>query len=126
MTRARAERPVPEDAANTVLLRGRITTAPEQRELPSGTTIVTLRLSIPRDRSPMTEGSRQTADWVDCVAWGAKVRRSVSGWRVGDEVELEGSLRRRFYRGEGGTATRLEIEVLGGRVVARAEGRDAG
>ena len=68
----------------------------------------------------MTEGSRQTADWVDCSAWGRKVRRTASGWRLGDVVELEGALRRRFYRGASGTATRLEVEVLSGRLVSRA------
>jgi single-strand DNA-binding protein len=108
------------EPGNLVRLRGKVSTAPEERELPSGTTIVTLRLSVPRETSPMTEGSRQTADWVDCAAWGRKPRRTVSGWRAGDQVELEGALRRRFYRGASGTATRLEVEVLSGRVVARA------
>lgn len=108
-----------EPVANCVVLRGRVSTAPEARELPSGTDIVTLRLSVPRAATPMTRGSRQTADWVDCSAWGGKVRRTVSGWRAGDVVEVEGALRRRFYRGGGGTATRLEVEVLGGRLIRR-------
>jgi single-strand DNA-binding protein len=68
----------------------------------------------------MTKGSRQTADWVDCSAWGAKIRRTASRWRAGDLVEIEGALRRRFYRGAAGTATRLEVEVLSGRLVSRA------
>ena len=106
---------------NLVRLRGKVSTAPEERELPSGTTIVTLRLSVPRETTPMTEGSRQSADWVDCSAWGRKVRRTASGWRAGDLVELEGALRRRFYRGGSGTATRLEVEVLSGRLLSRAE-----
>ena len=115
-----------EEPGNLVRLRGKVSTSPDERDLPSGTTIVTMRLSVPREPSPMTEGSRQTADWVDCSAWGRKVRRTVSGWRTGDLVELEGALRRRFYRGASGTATRLEIEILSGRLVSRAEVRDAG
>ena len=106
---------------NEVRLRGRISTAPEERELPSGTRIVTLRLSMTREATPMTSGSKQTSDWVDCSAWGAKVRRTVSGWQAGDVVEVEGALRRRFSRGEAGTATRLEVEVLSARRVKRAE-----
>jgi single-strand DNA-binding protein len=74
----------------------------------------------------MTEGSRQSADWVDCSAWGRKVRRTTSGWRAGDLVEVEGALRRRFYRGASGTATRLEVEVLSGRLVSRAETAGSG
>ena len=111
---------------NLVRLRGKVSTPPEERELPSGTTIVTLRLSVPRETTPMTEGSRQSSDWVDCSAWGRKIRRTASGWRAGDLVELEGALRRRFYRGGSGTATRLEVEVLSGRLVSRAEVSDPG
>ena len=126
MTRKNEDHDEPDGSANLVRLRGKVSTPPEERELPSGTSIVTLRLSVPRETSPMSEGSRQTADWVDCAAWGRKVRRTVSGWRAGDLVEVEGALRRRFYRGGAGTATRLEVEVLSGRVVSRAEVRAAG
>ena len=117
------------EPTNVVRLRGRVSTPPEERELPSGTTIVTLRLSVAREPSPMTRGSRQTSDWVDCSAWGGKIRRTASRWRAGDLVEVEGALRRRFYRGPSGTATRLEVEVLSGRLVSRADARapvDAG
>jgi single-strand DNA-binding protein len=63
----------------------------------------------------MTSGSSQSSDWVDCVAWAAKTRRSVGGWTVGDLVEVTGALRRRFYRAGEGAGTRLEVEVLGAR-----------
>ena len=99
MTTNKKEPSEQEEPGNRVRLRGKVSTPPEERSLPSGTTIVTLRLSVPRDLSPMTEGSRQSADWVDCSAWGRKVRRTTSGWRAGDLVEVEGALRRRFYRG---------------------------
>ena len=114
-------RPADEDPGNVVLLRGRVSTAPEERCLPSGSLVVSLRLSVPRSPSPMTRGSRQGSDWVDCSAWGARARRVASGWRAGDVVEVQGALRRRFTRGAGGTSTRLEVEVLRGRLVARAE-----
>ena len=109
--------------ANEVRLRGRVSTAPEERVLPSGTLIVTFRVSVAREASPMTNGSKQSADWVDCAAWGAKARRSASRWRAGDVVEVEGALRRRFQRAATGTSTRLEVEVLSGRLVTRAEQR---
>lgn len=115
-----------DEESNVVRLRGRVTPPPEERALPSGTTIVTLRISMARTPSPMGAGSRQTSDWVDCVAWGGRSRRLTSRWRTGDVVEVEGALRRRFYRGDVGTATRLEVEVLSGRVVSRAEVRAAG
>jgi single-strand DNA-binding protein len=111
---------------NEVRLRGRVSTAPEERVLPSGTLIVTFRVSVAREASPMTNGSKQSSDWVDCSAWGAKTRRAASRWRAGDVVEVEGALRRRFQRGDAGTSTRLEVEVLSGRLVARAEPRAVG
>jgi single-strand DNA-binding protein len=109
--------------ANEVRLRGRVSTAPEERTLPSGTLIVTFRVSVTRESSPMTNGSRQTADWVDCTAWGSRARRVASRWHEGDVVEVEGCLRRRFQRGATGTSTRLEVEMLSGRLVARTEPR---
>lgn len=119
---ARAGASGPNGAAageNTVLLRGRVSTAPERRELPSGSVIVTFRVSVPRSATPMTKGSRQTVDWLDCVAWGAGPQRTVSSWSLDDEVEVAGALRRRFYRSGRGTSTRLEVEVLRAKRVAR-------
>lgn len=117
MTQQQLEAP---SAQNSVALCGRVSSAPLERELPSGDIIVTFRLVLARDKSPMTTRSRQASDWVDCVAWGGRVRRSVGTWRVGDVVEVEGALRRRFFRMEGRTSTRVEVEVLTGRVVDRA------
>lgn len=109
-----------EHGANVVMLRGRVTAAPATRALPSGTTIVTLRLSMPREATAMTRGSRQTRDWVDCSAWTARMRRAALRWQEGDEVEVQGALRRRFQRVAGGPATtRVEVELLSGRVVSR-------
>ena len=68
----------------------------------------------------MTKGSKQTADWVDCAVWGGRPRRAVSRWGAGDVVEVEGALRRRFFHGGPGMSTRLEVEVLGGRLIRRA------
>ena len=96
--------PPPSGPANVVRLRGRISTAPEERELPSGDVILTLRVSVPRERTPMTQGSKQQADWMDCSVWGARIRRTAGRWLAGDLVEIEGALRRRFYRGAEGTA----------------------
>lgn len=114
------------EVLNDVRLRGRVSTAPEVRELPSGTAIVTLRLSVPRGATPGTAGSKQRVDWVDCVAWSSRVRRTVGRWNAGDTVEVEGVLRRRFVRGGGAASTRLEVEVLAGRVLIRAGGRATG
>jgi single-strand DNA-binding protein len=121
--RTRVATSVDQDAAvasvNEVTLTGRVTSGPQERALPSGDVIVTFRMSMARGPTPMSRGSRQRSDWVDCVVFGARCRRTVSGWRVGDGVSVEGALRRRFYRAGDGSATRLEVEVLKAARVAR-------
>jgi single-strand DNA-binding protein len=104
-----------EPASNVVTLVGRVTSAPVERTLPSGDVMVSFRLSLRRQRTPMARGSKQATDWVDCVAVGGRCRRSVGSWNVGDKVRVEGALRRRFYRGPGGPSTRLEVEALSAR-----------
>jgi single-strand DNA-binding protein len=114
-----------EPGDNAVELRGRVSSAPIDKELPSGAAITTFRISVPRARTAMTVGSSQSVDWVDCTVWGARTRRTVSGWLVGDEVQVTGALRRRFFRGGVGASTRLEVEVLAARR-ARSRDRPAG
>lgn len=119
MTTAASPRPTAAPR-NTVNLAGRLSSAPVERELPSGDRVVTFRLVMPRERTPMTAKSRQVSDWVVCAAWGGRVRRSVKSWRIGDLVEVEGALRRRFYRNGAGAASNLEVEALSGRCLERA------
>ena len=109
-----------ETLSSSVLLHGRLTAPPEERELPSGDVLVTFRLSVPRRSTPLGRGSRQTSDWVDCVAAAGRVRRAAAAWSVGDEVTVEGVLRRRFLRGGAGLGgSRLEVEALQARRVRR-------
>lgn len=105
---------------NRVVLTGKVTTAPAERELPSGDVITTFRVSVPRGRTPMSGRSASTVDWMDCVTAASRCRRAVAGWQVGDVVRVEGVLRRRFYRSEGGGGSALEVEVLNARRARRA------
>ena len=107
-----------DEPRNCVELCGRVTSAPVARALPSGDEIVTFRLSVPRAGagSPGRAGS----DWVDCVAWGARERRSVRAWVAGDQVLVTGALRRRFYGAGAEKGTRLEVAVGRVRRIARA------
>lgn len=110
----------PRTPRNVVSLAGRISSAPVERELPSGDRVVTFRLVVAREDSPMTAKSKQVSDWVDCSAWAGRVRGRMSTWSVDDHVEVEGALRRRFFRTGAGAASRVEIEVLSGRRLERA------
>ena len=108
-----------ETGLNRVVLRGRVSGAPDERELPSGALVVGVRISVRRDgtATAMTKGSKQTVDWLECTAWSGLTRRTVAPWEVGDLVEVEGALGRRFPRGGG--VSRVEVEVLRARRLAR-------
>lgn len=101
---------------NEVKLSGRVSADPEEKVLPSGDVLWQVRVIVPRAQ-PV---GRQTVDVVDCVAWTARARRSVSSWKHGDEVEVAGCLRRRFFRGAGRTESRTEVEVSSGRRLRKA------
>lgn len=103
--------------ANEVRLVGRVSQAPERRELPSGDEVWTFRVVVAREPS---ERSRQRVDALECAAWSARARRSVRAWAPGDVVEVTGVLRRRFFRAGGAAASRVEVEMTAGRVIRRA------
>lgn len=107
------------ESVNEVRLVGRISAAPEERVLPSGDSVWLFRVVVGRtgDRGR----SRQTVDALECAVWSGRVRRSVAGWHEGDVVEVTGALRRRFFQTGGGAASRVEVEVTGGRVIRRSE-----
>ena len=109
-------------ATNEVRLLGTLSSAPELRELPSGDELCVCRLVVPRGDVRVLPSGRKgpSIDLVDLAAWSARPRRSMAGWQAGDEVEVTGALRRRFYRAGGRTASRVEVEVSSGRVVRRA------
>lgn len=104
------------DECNLVRLVGRVSGQPEERVLPSGDRLWVFRVVVPRQRPH----GRQTVDTVECAAWSGRTRRSVARWADGDLVEVEGALRRRFYRAGGATASRVEVEVGAARVIRRA------
>jgi single-strand DNA-binding protein len=100
-------RPPSAGHCNEVLIVGRLSMAAEERELPSGDRVVSWRLVVQRP----TGASRAGSDVIDCAAFGARVKRSALGWEAGAVIRVQGSLRRRFWRAESGTASRYEIEV---------------
>ena len=113
-----ARQPTATEAVNEVRLVGRVSQPPEERVLPSGDTLWSFRVVVPRPDDPTR--SRHPVDAVDCCVWSGRVRRSVASWRVDDVVEVRGAVRRRFFRTAHGAASRFEVEVSSGRVIRRA------
>jgi single-strand DNA-binding protein len=109
--------------ANDVHLVGRLSGEPSVVELPSGDSIVTFRISVPRALPPGSApapAKGQRVDSVPCTAWSSRVRRSIVGWRPGDLVEVSGAVRCRFYQAGGATRSRVEVEATSGRIIRRS------
>jgi len=104
---ARGDEPEP---VNEVRLRGRWTAA-TARTLPSGDEVVTARLVVPRASTGV--------DTIDCAVWKGGLRSRALKVVDGTIMEVEGSLRRRFWRTPGGPASRYEVEVTAMRRVPR-------
>lgn len=97
------------DYVNSVELVGRVAATGEPRELPSGDTVHTLRVVVPRQARRGEE--RAGVDTIDVACWTAGARRSAARLAVDDHVEVHGALRRRFFRAEGGVTSRYEVEA---------------
>lgn len=86
---------------NDVALRGWVTTVATERELPSGDMVVQFRIAITRP-----EGG---VDTIDLESWSAKTRRSALSLKDGEWVEIQGSIRRRFWKSGQGLASRWQV-----------------
>lgn len=89
---------------NDCLLRGRVSAPATDRELPSGEHVVEFRLII-------TRTEREGVDTLDIAAWSSRVRRTALSLKAGEWVEISGSIRRRFWQGPTGLASRWQIEA---------------
>lgn len=131
MTVARVEKePSPDDGerigpagglatVNEVRLIGRLSLAAEEKELPSGDQLTAFRVVVNRPRDKR-RGSRVQIDALECHTWVARVRRAAMTWQVGDVIEVNGSLRRRFFKTGGRLQSMTEVEVASARRVSRA------
>jgi single-strand DNA-binding protein len=100
-------------SCNEVTLVGRVSAAPERRDLPSGDQLVTLRVVV--DRPPQKGVTRRAVDVIDVACWTKRTQRTAAALQGDDEVRVEGALRRRFFAAGGGRASRYEVEA--GRLV---------
>jgi len=111
---------------NEVIVGGRISGTAEERELPSGDTVVQLRLVVPRSPSRARGAAGGvTVDTIDVACWTKSLQRKAVRLSPGDLVTIRGALRRRFWRSPAGAASRYEVEAtrLDRGVVARTSSK---
>lgn len=83
---------------NLAVVRGRLSSDPVQRTLPSGDPLTTYEVTVPRLDA--------AADTVPVVLVASAPPR---GLGAGDEVLVVGRVRRRFFRAGGATMSRTEV-----------------
>jgi single-strand DNA-binding protein len=99
---------------NELVVCGRISGLPEERELPSGDIVVQLRLVVPRSGSrARAGGGGATVDTIDVACWTKALQRKAIRLKPSDLVTVRGAIRRRFWRSPGGPASRYEVEATG-------------
>lgn len=97
-------------SCNEVRLRGRLSAAAEIRTLPSGDEVAVWRVVVPRG----PEGGA-AVDTIDCEGFSRRIIRLASSWPAGTVLELDGALRRRFWRSPGGARSRYVVDVRAAR-----------
>jgi single-strand DNA-binding protein len=86
---------------NVVVLAGRLSADPEVLEMPSGDRVARLRLQVP-------EAGKRVLP-LPVMAWDARARRGCERLTKGDAVMVRGHLVRRFFRGQGGGRSVMEV-----------------
>ncbi len=108
---SRTKAMAPAESVNDVRLIGRLSGAPTVRTLPSGDEFTVWRLVVERSGAAANNSRAPSVDTIDCAAHKRSVQRLAAKWASGDVLEINGALRRRFWRGAQGLASRYEVEV---------------
>lgn len=104
MTKTALKDGVEDLSVNEVLLRGRVSGEPTEKELPSGDRVVEFRIVVVRK-------SRDGVDTLDIAAWTARTRRTGRTLKSEEWVEVAGAVRRRFWQAPSGLASRWQVEA---------------
>ena len=92
---------------NKVILMGRLTKDPEQRQTPNGTTVTRFSIAVNR------RFAKDTTDFINCVAW-KKTGEFISRYfSKGSMIAVVGSIQSRTWDGQDGKkqyATEVNVE----------------
>lgn len=92
---------------NDVVLRGRLAAPAVVRDMPSGDTLLVFKLTV---RRPVVRPREPGHDTITCVSTAAALVRRATAWQPDDVLEVEGSLRRRYWRSPTGGAVVHEVD----------------
>ena len=96
------------EAVNSVHIVGRVGAPAVEKILPSGDAVVEFRIVVDRSR-PRSE--KREVDVLEIAVWSYRLRKRALGLHEGEVVEVFGELRRRFWKGASGIASRWQVEA---------------
>jgi len=102
---------------NIVELSGVISHIPVEHELANGNRSISWRLKVPRSEA----GSDSIPCAVSYELSSTSLLNRVTNLEVGQPVTITGSLRSRFWQGAGGSSSRVEVEVLTLKKIAKKD-----
>jgi single-strand DNA-binding protein len=114
-TAAKAAKAAEAEDVNEVRIAGRVSGEVAEKVLPSGDLLVGFRVVARRPGPGPTR-----VDTIEVSARSSRARTAAGRLAHGDRVEVEGALRRRFFRGGGGPTSRYEVEAVAVRRLRRA------
>jgi single-strand DNA-binding protein len=105
----------PPASDNQVYLRGRLADDPVYRELPSGDVLAVFRMTVARP-----PGDRARVDSIECATVKVRAHKTLERANAGDDLEVVGSLHRRFWRTPAGPASRYAVDADTVRLIKAA------
>jgi len=101
-------------SSSQVAVIGRLGSRVEVRTLPSGDEVTIFTVIVDRSAKDQSRAGGRTAtvDSISCQTFRAGVARRLSTLEAGTWVQVEGSLRRRFWRFAGGLSSAMEVDVI--------------
>lgn len=98
---------------NNISLIGRLTSDPEQKQTPSGATVTSFTLAVPR--AYVKQGEERQADFIDVVAWQNTAIFICKYFSKGQMMAVVGKLQTRTYEDKNGRK-RKSVEVVADNV----------
>ena len=93
---------------NEVHLIGWVSGVPTVKLLPSGDQVVEFRVVVQREKP---KSDRTEVDSLDIAVWSTKLRKRAMSLKAQEWVQVDGELRRRFWRSPAGIASRWQVEA---------------
>ena len=99
---------------NEVYLVGEVSTAPEERTLSDGRGVMTFRLEVRADSE-----TGPIRDSFDITIADGRTRKAARAWEVGNLIEIEGVVRRKFYKAGAASKPFTVIEAASAKRLRR-------